>query len=110
MRLSQLRKKHKMSQQALAEKLNVSRSAIAMWETGRCDPDIETIKEIANLFNVSVGFLLEETNNPGISPKDSGIGMRAMDLFVQLSPEGKAKVDEYILFIKQQEEKAKQND
>ena len=107
MRLAQLRKKHKMSQQALANKLNISRSAIAMWETGRCDPDIDTIKKIANIFNVSVGFLLEETNIPGTAPSHDK-SIRAMDMFVELSPEAQKKVEEYIELLKLKESQNKQ--
>lgn len=58
-KLITLRKKNKFSQEQLANKLNVSPSAIGMWEQGRRQPDNETIKEIAQLFNVSTDYLLD---------------------------------------------------
>lgn len=58
-KLITLRKKNKLSQEQLAEKLNVSPSAIGMWEQGRRQPDNETIREIAQLFNVSTDYLLD---------------------------------------------------
>ena len=53
-----LRNTRKMSQEKLASLLNVSRSTVAMWETGGVDPDIETLIKIANLFNISIDYLL----------------------------------------------------
>lgn len=58
-KLITLRKKNRLSQEQLAEKLNVSPSAIGMWEQGRRQPDNETIREIAQLFNVSTDYLLD---------------------------------------------------
>lgn len=58
-KLITLRKKYKFNQEQLAEKLNVSSSAIGMWEQGRRQPDNETLKEIAQLFNVSTDYLLD---------------------------------------------------
>lgn len=59
MYLKELRQKKGISQQKLANFLNVSRSAIAMWETGKSSPDLATLVKIANYFGVSVDFLLE---------------------------------------------------
>lgn len=58
-KLITLRKKYKFNQEQLAEKLNVSPSAIGMWEQGRRQPDNETIKKIAQLFCVSTDYLLD---------------------------------------------------
>ena len=58
MKLRQMRKERKMSQKELAEKLSVSQSTLSLWELGKYDPDIETIKKIASIFEVSVDQLL----------------------------------------------------
>lgn len=54
------RKQAGLSQQQLAQTLCVSRSAIAKWETDNGMPDIENLKMLAKLFNVSVDSLLDD--------------------------------------------------
>lgn len=58
----ELRKKNNYNQFEVAMKLNVSPSAIGMYEQGRRQPDNEIIKRIANLFNVSTDYLLDNDN------------------------------------------------
>ena len=48
------------SQEQLAKKLCVSRSAIAKWETGKGMPDISNLKLLSQLLQVSLDFLLDE--------------------------------------------------
>ncbi len=54
------RKKEGLSQEALAEKLGVSRQAISKWETGDAVPEISKLLLIANTFGVSTDWLLSE--------------------------------------------------
>ena len=58
--LKYLRKKEGLTQEELAEKLNVSRQSVTKWESGQALPDIEKVKEIAYLFSVSVDSLVGE--------------------------------------------------
>ena len=54
------RRKSGLSQEQLAEKMSVSRSAIAKWETDKGLPDVGNLKVLARLLNVSVDHLLDE--------------------------------------------------
>ena len=54
------RKSCNLSQVGLAEKLCVSRSAIAKWETDKGVPDVENLKYLSRLLNVSVDYLLSD--------------------------------------------------
>ena len=54
-----LRKQHNMTQDELAEKLNVSSQAVSKWENGRNMPDITLLLDIADCFNVTVDELLK---------------------------------------------------
>ena len=54
------RKNCGLSQEKLAEKLCVSRSAIAKWETDKGMPDVENLKFLSRLLNVSVDYLLSD--------------------------------------------------
>ncbi len=53
-----LRKRHKMTQSALAEALNVSDKAVSKWETGLGFPEITLLPKIASVLGVTVDFLL----------------------------------------------------
>lgn len=53
-----LRKENRLTQQKLAEKLNVSTAAVCKWETGASIPDINILCQLADHFNVSVDYLL----------------------------------------------------
>lgn len=48
------RKENKMSQDDLAEKLYLTRQAVSSWENGKTVPSIDNIKDLANIFNVSI--------------------------------------------------------
>lgn len=57
-KLKELRKKAGLTQEQLAEQLNVSRQAIAKWESGSGLPDIENLVNISRFFHVSTDLLL----------------------------------------------------
>ena len=57
-KLQQLRKQRGMTQEELAARLYVSRTAISKWESGRGYPNIESLREIAKFFSVTVDELL----------------------------------------------------
>ena len=59
-KLKQYRINEGLSQEQLAEKMSVSRSAIAKWETDKGLPDVGNLKVLARLLNVSVDHLLDE--------------------------------------------------
>lgn len=58
MRIRELRKQAKLSQEMMAEKIEVSRQAITKWETGLGVPDIENLVAIADLFKLSLDELM----------------------------------------------------
>lgn len=57
-RIFELRKANKLSQEQLAEKVNVSRQSISKWESGETIPEIERIIELSKIFHVSTDYLL----------------------------------------------------
>ena len=56
--LYELRTKNGLSQDALAEKIFVTRQAVSRWETGETVPNTETLKLLSGLFGVSINTLL----------------------------------------------------
>lgn len=61
-RLVALRSERNMKQQDLADALNVSRTAVASWETGHRTPDIKHLKKISSLFGVSIDYLVGQSD------------------------------------------------
>ena len=59
-KLKEARKQAGLSQEQLAEKLSVSRSAVAKWESDRGMPDVGNLKTISQLLSVSIDYLLDE--------------------------------------------------
>lgn len=60
-KLYQLRKERNLSQEALAEKLGTTRQAVSKWENGQGYPETEKLLLLAQLFQVSVDYLLKDT-------------------------------------------------
>ena len=58
-KILELRKKNNLSQEALAEKIGVSRQTISKWELGETSPDIKQAKELSKVFNVSLDELTD---------------------------------------------------
>ena len=63
MRLRELRNKCGYTQNEIANKLNVSGQTILNWENGIYEPKICQLIELADLFNVSVDYLIERNTN-----------------------------------------------
>ena len=58
-KLSSLRKQANLTQGDLADKLNVSRQAVTKWEGDVSLPDLENVKKLASIFNVTIDELLD---------------------------------------------------
>ena len=70
-KLYKLRKNSGLSQEQLAEQLNVSRQAISKWESGTAVPESEKLITISNYFGVSVDYLLKDDEEDKAKGTDS---------------------------------------
>ena len=70
-KIYQLRKNSGLSQEQLAEQLNVSRQAISKWESGTAVPESEKLVTISNYFGVSVDYLLKDEEELQVSIADN---------------------------------------
>ena len=59
-KIKEARKQCGLSQEQLAEKMAVSRSAVAKWEANNGLPDVDNLKALAQLLNVSIDYLLDD--------------------------------------------------
>ncbi len=72
--IKEKRLEHNLTQEDLASKLHVTRQAVSSWETGKTMPDIEFIRQLANLFSISVDeMLLIEVKSTKRSTKRNGL-------------------------------------
>lgn len=62
--LRELRTVNKLSQAQIAYKLGIERSTVAHWESGKSSPNYEVISKLADIFGVSVDFLVGKTTVP----------------------------------------------
>ena len=69
-KLQELRKQKGLTQEELAEKLYVSRTAVSKWESGRGYPNIDSLKAIAKFFSVTVDELLSTNEVLTIAEED----------------------------------------
>ena len=77
-KLQELRKSRGLTQEELAECLFVSRTAISKWESGRGYPSIDSLKEIANYFSVSIDELLSSEKMLSLAEKENKANLRSM--------------------------------
>lgn len=77
--ITELRRVNGMTQLELAEKLNYSDKAISKWERGASVPDVSVLVEIADLFCVSLDYLVREDHNnyEPLTDAESGLVERA---------------------------------
>lgn len=77
--IRRFREERKMTQAALAEKLNVSDKAVSKWETGRGYPDITLVEPIAQALGISV---LELLSGNGVTNRNRSFNMRKARMYV----------------------------
>ena len=104
--LKTLRKHQNLSQEQLADKLNLSRSIVGMWESGQRKPSFETLELLADFFNVRLddlsgrknpntlpitnaeidSFISNFYNTPIFESVSAGFGVAAIDSVVDYIP------------------------
>lgn len=86
-KIAELRKKNNLSQEELAEKVGVARQMISKWEIGDTTPDINQVKIISKIFNISIDELVDNDINNVIvenvsnTEKLAGITIKILKVF-----------------------------
>lgn len=81
------RKQYRLTQAALAEKLNYSDKAVSKWERGESMPDVMTLVQLAEIFEVTIDDLLKD---PNALPENSGAVEQVMEKAVERTLKRKA--------------------
>src|SRR5690554_8238589 len=79
-KIQSLRKSNMLSQEQLAEKLQVSRQAISKWELGETIPETEKIVLISRLFSVSIDYLLKDEIDEDVKHDNENKSVRSMSV------------------------------
>lgn len=82
--LTSLRKKNKLTQAELAEKLNYSDKAVSKWEQGESLPGIEVLYKLSRLYGVSLDYMVGESNGK-TRPAPLGIVQKRRNIITLLS-------------------------
>ena len=109
-KLQELRKARGLTQEELAEALFVSRTAISKWESGRGYPSIDSLKQIANYFSISIDELLSGERLITIAENENRTNLKKMgnmlfgvvDIFsfiMIILPLYPNKIDDYIYSV-----------
>ena len=80
-KLKNARKNAGLSQEQLAEKLCVSRAAVAKWETDKGLPDIMNLKAISKLLDVSIDTLLNDGEQTDLTSIKEAIDLNSLELY-----------------------------
>ena len=96
-KLKEARKKTGLTQEELAELIGISRAAVAKWETDNGLPDIENLKAVAKLLDVSIDYLLDDGGSIDLSVTKKAIDLEKYGDGKKLSRMKKVEVKERIV-------------
>lgn len=117
-RLRQLREEKKLTQRNIAAMLNVSDRTISYYESNERTPDPDTLIKLARFFNVSIDYLLGQTDHGQVCHGEiNDIGKfinnaiaklkGSTDIYLDSEPASKAAIDEIISALRVGLEKAR---
>lgn len=116
-RLQYLRKKERLTQQDLAQKIGVAKSTISQYEKGSRQPNLEMLEKIADFFNVDIDYLMgrdltqkieyTEKKKEEVSNHTETYIKNLLALFAgeDFTPKETEEIKNYIEFIKSKREK-----
>ena len=94
-RLIELREELNLTRDDLANRINITYSALAKYETNKRFPDKETLGKLADYFNVSVDYLLCRTNIKNFNDFPAPV-RRVAELFAGVDGEKAEKLEELL--------------
>lgn len=95
--IKSLRKAKKITQKQLGDVLGVAESTISMYESGNRQPDVDTMRKIADYFNVTIDYLIGGENISS-SDKDE-LDEKIIKIFGSLSEADQAQILDYARYL-----------
>lgn len=96
-KLKQLRVENNFSQKSVAQKLNISNATLSQYESGVRQPSYDVLKKIADIYNVSIDYLLGRTNIKNY--EEYNISTHIVNRIQQLSSEDLKVLNDFIDFL-----------
>ena len=112
-RLKALGVEHQMTQLMLAERMNVARTTITGYETKNRQPSHEKLKDLADIFDVTVDYLIDskEDNEPTYSltaQHENIVDQKVVKLYKQLTLKSKEEVLKFLHYLELYEKEQKE--
>ena len=96
-KLLTLRKAKDLTQEQLAEKLNVSRQSVSKWESGQAAPELEKIVAMSVVFDVTTDYLLKSSEIDDLSVKTEMLEKQQQQMLVK--EQRQQKIRECVLYV-----------
>ena len=96
-KLLTLRKAKDLTQEQLAEKLNVSRQSVSKWESGQAVPELEKIVAMSVVFDVTTDYLLKSSEIDDLSVKTEMLKKQQQQMLFR--EQRQKKIRECILYV-----------
>lgn len=100
-RLAQLRKNANLTQSELGDKLNISAQAISKWENDTSEPDIATLRKLADIYNIRISDILESESTPDVEVTDHSSAPQKNGLYdlylTEVTPNNKVFVIKHLM-------------
>ena len=103
-RIKKLRKEKNITMKNLGKAIGVAESTISLYENGKRQPDNDTLKKLADYFNTTTDYLLEQTDKPSVKILNEQLEGIDFALWVEirnLTDEEKQEVMNFVRFTKQ---------
>ena len=107
-RLVLLRKQRKITQDTLAKELGISRQAYSNYELGNREPDFDTLKKLATFFDVSIDYLVGNSDNPNDASSYNDIKVALFGGDGEVTDEMWNEVKQFADFVRAKYKKEKQ--
>lgn len=91
-RIKEIRIERGIKQSDVAEFCRAAQSTVSGWESGRREPDVDTLAKLATLFNCTIDDLLGREKTPAVEQN----GERTILDVSDLSPENRDKLEDYL--------------
>lgn len=90
-----LRKAHNLTQEQLAEKLDVSRQSVSKWESGQAVPEVDKLTALSEVFSVTIDYLLKPSEIDELAIKAEILEQKQEELRVNCQ---KRKTKQVVIF------------
>ncbi len=97
MRLKELRKEHNLTQEELGKKIGVTKSSMSLYEKGEREPSKDSLMKMADIFGVSIDYLVGNTTQPSSEVSNSIVADKSIPVYGEIHAGAPTFADEHII-------------